>query len=84
MLNLTNLGSIDQNMSDILMIPRPWIVPFLTGGVGYYSASIPFAASIVAFRTLNGKPFILVYEVSATLEKPEAIVKLQTALNTIE
>ena len=32
--NFTNLGTINRNISDILMIPRPWIVPFLTGGVG--------------------------------------------------
>ena len=46
----------------------------------YFSASIPFVSDLVWLRTINGEPFIAVYEVFAKIVQPEGVVDLETAL----
>ena len=46
----------------------------------YFSASIPFVGDSVWLKTINGEPFIAVYEVFAKIVQPEGVVDLETAL----
>ena len=46
----------------------------------YFSASILFVGDSVWLRTINGEPFIAVYEVFAKIVQPEGVVDLETAL----
>jgi hypothetical protein len=59
-----------------ILVIRPDYVDF---SPPYYSASIPFVASLVVFRTLSGVPFIAVYEVNAQVGQPQVINNLTTA-----
>ncbi len=43
----------------------------------YFSASIPFVGSSLWLSTTNGEPFVAVYEVSADIIQPEAVVDLE-------
>jgi hypothetical protein len=47
----------------------------------YFSATIPFVASSVVLRTLDGVPFIAVYEVNSQVGQPHVINNLTTAEN---
>ena len=56
------------------------IVPNYGTAPPYFSASIPFVGDLVWLRTINGEPFIAVYEVFAKIVQPEGVVDLETAL----
>jgi hypothetical protein len=74
--HLSNLIGAEGNMS-----AQSRIIPEYRGRSSspYFSATIPFVASTVVFRT-NGEPFIVAYEVSADIiQQPKIIEHLENA-----
>ena len=67
-------GNLEGNIS-----ATSRIIPDYSGSTSpYFSASIPFVASLVVLRT-NEVPFIAAYEVSADIVQPKIIKHLENA-----
>jgi hypothetical protein len=71
------------NSSNVLSAPTVIKPDYKESAPPYYSASIPFVSSSVVLRTLDGIPFIAVYEVNAQIRQPQENNNLTTALSSI-
>lgn len=63
----------EKGLPGVIAVPSV-IIPDYGSMPPHFSASLPFAANSIWFRTPHGEPFIAVYEVAAEVVQPQAFI----------